>query len=545
LEFRFIRINAGLRGAFGVRQPMSTHDAVEAESAKFPRHARSLAEPTGAVESAAAAANKHERRLPGIDDASRQRDGEAEGVCEGDFTAASASRDAVYRRLLAVADLIAATAAFFVAIPLLGHDSLGLWALVAIAAVVPVCKLAGLYDRDQHLLRKTTLDEAPTLFYVASLYTLLSYLAGANIVNGTFGSGQALVFWGLLFVLMLAMRTLARRLAGALVEEERCVILGNADAAHWLCTKLERSQGAKVRIVGRIPLSPGDASRNELPLLGRFDALESLLAEHDVDRALVAPGRGDNDDHRLLDAIRVVKRLGVRVSVLPRLFEAVGSAFEFDEVEGATVLGVRHHGLSRSSWLIKRSFDLAATLLGLLLIAPLMAIVAVAIKLDSRGPVLFRQRRVGRDDKVFEIYKFRTMVDDAEAQKTALAHRNEAGGGLFKIEDDPRITRVGRFLRRTSLDELPQLLNILTGDMSLVGPRPLVVDEDQLIQGHQRHRLLVPPGVTGLWQIFGSARIPLNEMVKIDYLYGANWSLWLDMKILLRTVPFVLGQRGL
>jgi exopolysaccharide biosynthesis polyprenyl glycosylphosphotransferase len=300
-----------------------------------------------------------------------------------------------------------------------------------------------------------------------------------------------------------------------------------------------------VRIVGRIPLSPGDASVNELPLLGRFDALESLLAEHSVDRALIAPGRGDNDDHRLLNAIRAVKRLGIRVSVLPRLFEAVGSAYEFDDVEGATVLGVRHHGLSRSSQLIKRGFDLAATLLGLLLIAPLMALIAIAIKLDSPGPVLFRQRRVGRDDRVFEIFKFRTMVDGAEAQRAALAARNEAGGGLFKIEDDPRITRVGRFLRRTSLDELPQLLNVLTGDMSLVGPRPLVVDEDCLIGGHQRERLLVPAGVTGLWQIFGSARIPLNEMTKIDYLYGANWSLWLDMKILLRTVPFVLGQRGL
>ena len=137
------------------------------------------------------------------------------------------------------------------------------------------------------------------------------------------------------------------------------------------------------------------------------------------------------------------------------------------------------------------------------------------------------------------------MVDDADAQRAALAHRNEAGGGLFKIEDDPRITRVGRFLRRTSLDELPQLLNVLRGDMSLVGPRPLVVDEDCLIEGLHRHRLLVPPGVTGLWQIFGSARIPLNEMVKIDYLYGANWSLWLDIKILLRTVPFMLGRRGL
>jgi lipopolysaccharide/colanic/teichoic acid biosynthesis glycosyltransferase len=141
--------------------------------------------------------------------------------------------------------------------------------------------------------------------------------------------------------------------------------------------------------------------------------------------------------------------------------------------------------------------------------------------------------------------KFRSMVPHADAIKHELRHRNEVQGGLFKIADDPRITRVGRFLRRTSLDELPQLFNVLAGSMSLVGPRPLVEDEDALIEGWQRRRLAVKPGMTGQWQIFGSSRIPMEEMVKIDYLYGANWSIWLDLKILLRTVPYVLRRRGL
>jgi lipopolysaccharide/colanic/teichoic acid biosynthesis glycosyltransferase len=152
---------------------------------------------------------------------------------------------------------------------------------------------------------------------------------------------------------------------------------------------------------------------------------------------------------------------------------------------------------------------------------------------------------MGQGNVPFEMFKFRTMVDGADAHKKALRGRNEAKGGLFKIQNDPRVTRVGRLLRRTSLDELPQLLNVLRGEMALVGPRPLVIDEDRLVEGWQRRRLQLTPGMTGLWQIFGSARIPLNEMVKIDYLYGANWSLWLDVKILLRTVPFVLGRRGL
>jgi lipopolysaccharide/colanic/teichoic acid biosynthesis glycosyltransferase len=140
--------------------------------------------------------------------------------------------------------------------------------------------------------------------------------------------------------------------------------------------------------------------------------------------------------------------------------------------------------------------------------------------------------------------KFRTMVEDAEAQKATLASLNEADG-IFKIADDPRITRVGRFLRRASLDELPQLFNVLSGDMSLVGPRPLVTDEDSAIEGWQRRRLVVSPGMTGFWQVLGSSRVPREEMVKIDYMYGANWSLWVDVKILLRTVPHVLARRGL
>ena len=464
-------------------------------------------------------------------------------VPEGGPTAAAAKRDALYRRLLAVADLISAALAFAVAIPLLGDDTLGIFAAVAIPMVVLVCKLTGLYDRDEHLLRKTTLDEAPVLFRVAALYTLLAFLAGEALVDGKFGSEQAAALWVLLLVSMLVMRTTARRIAGSIAPEERCVILGSAEAAHWLSSKLERSHGTHMRVVGRVPLSPLDQSINELPMLGGFETLGLLLAEHDIDRAILAPGMTDGD--HMLDAIRVVKSLGVRVSVLPRMFEVVGAAVEFDDIEGATLFGVRRHGLNRSSRLVKRTFDIVGATLGLLVIAPLLATIALAVKLDSPGAVFFKQRRVGANDTVFEMFKFRTMVDGADRQRSLLEHRNEAEGGLFKIEDDPRITRVGRFLRRVSLDELPQLLNVLRGDMALVGPRPLVVDEDRMIEGWNRRRMMLPPGMTGLWQVFGSARIPMSEMVKIDYLYGANWSLWMDVKILLRTVPFVLGRRGL
>jgi exopolysaccharide biosynthesis polyprenyl glycosylphosphotransferase len=270
--------------------------------------------------------------------------------------------------------------------------------------------------------------------------------------------------------------------------------------------------------------------------------VRNLARQLDVQRAIIAPRSADAGE--MLDLVRTLKAVGVRVSILPRLLEVVGSSVVFDDLHGVTVMGVRRFELTRSSAAVKRVFDLLYTSLGLLAVAPLMIVAAVAIKLDSRGPVFFRQERVGRHGKRFRIFKFRTMVADAEAMKESLRDRNEAQG-LFKITDDPRVTRVGRLLRKTSLDELPQLLNILKGEMSLVGPRPLVVDEDERVQGWHRRRLELTPGMTGPWQILGPTRVPLREMVAIDYLYVANWSLWSDVKILLRTVAYVVSCRGL
>jgi lipopolysaccharide/colanic/teichoic acid biosynthesis glycosyltransferase len=227
------------------------------------------------------------------------------------------------------------------------------------------------------------------------------------------------------------------------------------------------------------------------------------------------------------------------------MLEVVGSSVEFDDLHGVTLMGVRRFDLSRSSAALKRVFDLLGTSVGLLAISPLMVVIAVAIKLDSRGPVFFRQLRVGRHGQRFQMLKFRTMTPEAEALKDSLRHRNEAQEGLFKISEDPRVTRIGRLLRRSALDELPQLFNIVRGEMSLVGPRPLVIEEDQRIEGWHRRRLELMPGMTGPWQILGPARVPLKEMVALDYLYVANWSLWTDIKILLRTVPHVVGRRGL
>jgi lipopolysaccharide/colanic/teichoic acid biosynthesis glycosyltransferase len=189
--------------------------------------------------------------------------------------------------------------------------------------------------------------------------------------------------------------------------------------------------------------------------------------------------------------------------------------------------------------------DLIVASLGVMILAPVLLSIAAAIRIGSPGPAVFRQPRMGRTGREFEIFKFRSMVVDAEQKKAALAGFNEAGDGLFKIANDPRVTRIGLLLRRLSLDELPQLFNVLKGDMSLVGPRPLPLDEDRLIAGWDRRRLAMPPGMTGVWQVLGSSRVPVQEMVKLDYLYAANWSLWGDIKLLIRTLPVIYGRRGL
>jgi exopolysaccharide biosynthesis polyprenyl glycosylphosphotransferase len=310
--------------------------------------------------------------------------------------------------------------------------------------------------------------------------------------------------------------------------------------------KLTGHGGIKAKIVAHLALDQVAPWSTDAFSAPRLTEIRDLAKTLDVHRAIIAPGWGSGaDENETLNLVRTLKAVGVRVSVLPRMLEVVGSSVEFDELHGVTLMGVRRFDLTRSSSAIKRAFDLLGASVGLLVISPLLIAFALAIKLDSRGPVFFRQLRVGRHGRRFYMLKFRTMVPDADAMKESLRHRNEAQGGLFKIARDPRATRMGRFLRITALDELPQLLNIVKGEMSLVGPRPLVIDEDERIEGWHRRRLALMPGMTGPWQILGPARVPLKGMVALDYLYVANWSLWTDVKILLRTVPHVLGRRGL
>jgi exopolysaccharide biosynthesis polyprenyl glycosylphosphotransferase len=457
-------------------------------------------------------------------------------------------RDARFRRSLAVADVL--TVALVVSFVLTTWHTLPrAGALLALPTVIAVGKIAGLYDRDENLLSKTTLDEVPALFQVATVYALLAWLGEHLLVNEPLGRVAVFTLWaGLVAGLPLA-RACARRMVLRATPTERCLVLGDRVAAEQLAAKLSKSPLVGAEIVGYIPLegkrgwTPELMHAGSLPLLGSVTNLPAAIWEHRIERVVIDSSTTPTGD-RMLDKIRLIKSVGVKVSLLPRLLEVVGWSVALDAVEGVPLMGVRGYGLTQSSRFLKRALDVGGSLTVLVLLAPLLVVVAIAVRVSSRGPVLFRQARVGRGGRSFNLLKFRTMYDGAEEHREELLALNEADG-LFKIADDPRITPLGRLLRRCSLDELPQLINVLRGEMSLVGPRPLVVEEDSRIQGWLRRRLDVTPGMTGIWQVLGSARIPLHEMVKLDYLYRANWSLWLDLKILIRTVPFVFARRGL
>ncbi len=443
-------------------------------------------------------------------------------------------RAALHHRALAVADVLAVTIPVALVFDVNQHR-LALMALAMPLVIVPF-KIAGLYDRDELRLVQSTLDEVPVLMQLTALFALAVVIAKWLLVKGTLGGAQIAGLWLGAFAAIVVCRTFARWLAGWLAPVERCLVIGELDRAKRIRERVASSH-ARAAVVASLRLAPEDVEDPEAS-----EAIRRVVCELAVDRIIVAPS--SHDDTSIVGLIRFAKAVGVRVSVLPRMFEVVGSAVEFDDVDGMTMLGIRCFGLSQSSRLLKRGFDLGVASVGLLLGAPLMIAIAGAIWLESRGSVLFRQVRVGRDGRHFLILKFRTMVHDAEKQKDQLRAANEAGKGLFKIADDPRVTRVGKFLRRTSLDELPQLLNVMRGEMSLVGPRPLVVDEDAQVLGFDRSRLYLTPGMTGPWQVLGQ-RVPMQEMVGIDYLYVANWSLWFDVKILLRTARHVVRHANL
>jgi exopolysaccharide biosynthesis polyprenyl glycosylphosphotransferase len=333
-------------------------------------------------------------------------------------------------------------------------------------------------------------------------------------------------------------RTLAQHLyaaaRAALASAPRVLIVGANDLGQCLAQELSPA----CHVVGFV--DNGADTSLDWPLLGPIARLEQLVQAHGVDELVIAlPSSRREQVGRIL--ARGFQR-EVHVKLVPELSDLLPQNLEVQQLAGRACIGFL--SAAHVSWL-KRLVDLVLTSLGLLgLLIPLV-LIALAIRVDSPGPVLYRQVRLGKNGRPFTILKFRSMHRDAEARLAELRERNEASAGLmFKMRDDPRVTRVGRVLRRLSLDELPQLLNVLRGEMSLVGPRPPIPAEVANYEDWQHGRLRARPGITGLWQVSGRSEVPFHDMVRLDLHYIRNWSLTLDIEILLRTIPAVLTSRG-
>lgn len=459
-------------------------------------------------------------------------------------TQIAAERDGMFRRLLATSDVLAVAFALVLTATFTNAQQV-YWAMFAtVVVVVPVAKLIGLYDRDANVLNHTTLDEAPRLLSLAMAMALAAFIARDLYVSGDTGIGtKQLVFLiTALTVLFILGRVGARILARTLSPAERLLVIGSDHDTECLRRKITLSSKIKATVVGRVPLAFDELPTGHSKVLGSPAELQHIVESHTVDRIVVVPGNRHADE--VSDILRAVKSIGVKLSVLPQMIGAIGWAFEADEVAGEQVMGVRGYRMTTSTQLVKRATDLVGASLLLLFAAPLMIVTAIAIKIDSRGPVFFRQSRIGRNGERFSIIKFRTMCIGADTMFGDVEHLNETEG-LFKSECDPRITRIGGFLRRSHIDELPQLFNVLIGQMSLVGPRPLIPSEDVEITGWYRSRCQITPGITGVWQLHGPVAVPLDEMVKLDYVYVTTWSWWGDAKIMLRTARHVLLRRGL
>jgi len=320
------------------------------------------------------------------------------------------------------------------------------------------------------------------------------------------------------------------------------LVVGSGQVAAVVLQRLTNVDG--MQVVGCVDdeFVGGSGNRpSQTPLLGTLDDLPRIVSEHNVDHIIVAfsPATGA----KLAGLLRSLAD-HVQISVVPRLFDLLTVRSHVDDLHGLPVVDVAPAALGPADRFAKRGLDIVASATGLLLLSPFLLAIAVAVKLTSPGPVLFRQDRTGRNGTTFRVCKFRTMYVDAEQRRAALAASSESDGPLFKLHDDPRVTKVGSVLRKTSLDELPQLLNVLWGDMSLVGPRPFVTSESAEIAGWAARRFAVRPGMTGLWQISGRSDLPYEELRRLDYSYVASWSLWWDLRILWHTPAAVFRRRG-
>ena len=470
-----------------------------------------------------------------------------------------------FRRALFTADLLGLAAAIALTHLLLsvsGRGGISTDTLILMTAFVPLwaglAQSVDLYHLPERRVDHGFADEFGPVFLITTVWIWLYAVVSAPVLPGPTELLGPAILWLTGIATVLIARSIARRLASDRAWYRRAVLLvGDREDTGQVLKRIQRHPEWGLRASYRLlldsgsteleTLNGGDAPRSRQVLTQEPDRAAQLAAiadDLDVDRVILT-----GTSTSLIERTHLARLLtegGHCVDYVYGEPETLYVAAVLHQLEGLPVLSVEPTRLSRGSAVMKRGLDVLVSGIGLLLLSPLFAVVAVLIKLASKGPVLFRQRRAGRDNREFGAVKFRTMVDGADAMREDMRQHSihAEGNGMLKVRDDPRVTRLGARLRRWSIDELPQLWNVLRGDMSLVGPRPLPLDEAPLVKGHFELRTRVRPGITGTWQTQGRSEIPFEDMVKLDYTYVAGWSMREDLRLLLRTVAAVAQGRG-
>ncbi len=449
---------------------------------------------------------------------------------------------------LLVLDFIGVFAALFTALELKvafrGHGVSVVWTQtrhwVAFAYLVTVLMFARV-DLYAERTRRPGLARIVSALFQATVIALVFALANHEHYSSYY------TFYGSLFfgsVYITGLRYLHTQATGWLLEQagytRRALLVGTGQHIEAVAQALSGEPRAGVDVVGYVSLTP--RPENGLRSLGGLEDLPEVLAQERIQEVIIADPEFPQD--RAVELVDLCHRRGVTVQVAPSTMEILLDRAEFVPGQSVPLFTLRPPVFEGIDYALKRSFDLIVATLGLIVLAPVLLVIAIAIKLSSRGPIFYRSIRPGIGGKPFHCFKFRTMREHADQLQDDLEPLNEQSGALFKIRRDPRLTTVGRFLRRYSLDELPQLVNVVRNEMSLVGPRPLPMRDFEHLEEWHKKRYLVLPGITGLWQVSGRAELDFDDLVRLDFLYLERWSVFLDLSILLKTIPAVLSGRG-
>ena len=425
-----------------------------------------------------------------------------------------------------------------------------LWGLVMLPVWVVLAKFEGLYDADSPRIWHLTTDEAPAIFHWVTLSVAGSLFFIRALPDETIMVQSALAFYIVALGASFVLRSVARGVWRRYVPQERALVLGHGKLADMVSRKLALEPGHHLSLLEYAGLDRAQrngnghgAGRSDIKLedLSKED-LEFLLEETEVERVVLA--LPELDEATLARVVSSCRATSVKLSVMPPMRAMLGTAVQLNHIAEMPVIEYGTWGTSPSTMAMKRTVDVVLSAIGVVVLAPLMLVIAFAVRFTSRGPALFRQVRAGLDGKPFKILKFRTMCHDAEERIGEVISPDELDEPMFKLREDPRVTKVGRYLRRTSLDELPQLFNVLKGDMSLVGPRP---EELWLVERYgetQRFRLEMRPGLTGPMQVHGRGELNFQERLAVEREYVENLSLGRDLRIILMTLPAVFGRRG-